>query len=190
MNIFSKIYLRIINLVESKYTIYYLSVISFLEASILPYPPPDIILVPMTLKHPEKAYYFAFICTIFSVFGGLIGYFLGEVLLQFLLNFELIKPESVTHIKTSFNTYGIWVVGIVAFSPIPYKLATITAGTMSMALLPFIIISLVSRATRYYLVVSLIKTYGQQYDKWLKKYINHLGYILIIVITLGVWYAS
>jgi membrane protein YqaA with SNARE-associated domain len=190
MDIFSQIYLRILNWAESRYAIYYLSVVSFLESSILPYPPPDVILAPMALKRPDKAYYFAFICTIFSVLGGLAGYFLGDVLLQFLLGFKLIKLESIAHIKTFFDTYGVWVVGIAAFSPIPYKLATITAGTMSMALLPFIIISLIARAARYYLVASLVKAYGQQCDQWLQKYIDRLGYVLVVVIALGIWYAS
>ncbi|ABL02469.1 conserved hypothetical protein [Candidatus Ruthia magnifica str. Cm (Calyptogena magnifica)] len=190
MDIFSKIYLRILNWAESRYAIYYLSVISFLESSILPYPPPDVILALMVLKRPDKACHFAFICTIFSVLGGLVGYFLGEVLLQFLLSFELIKPESIAYIKKIFDTYGIWMVGIAAFSPIPYKLATVTAGTMSMALLPFIIMSLITRAARYYLIISLVKAYRQQCDQWLQKYIDRLSYILIVVFALGIWYAS
>jgi Predicted membrane protein len=89
-----------------------------------------------------------------------------------------------------FDEYGFWVVGVAAFSPIPYKLATITAGTMSMSILPFIIISLIARGARYYLVAALVRAYGKQCDKWLQKYIDRLGYALIAVIVIGAWYAS
>ncbi len=190
MDFFSQIYLRVLDWAESRYAIYYLSVVSFLESSVLPYPPPDVLLAPMALKRLDKAYYFAFICTIFSTLGGLAGYFLGEVLLQFLLGYDLVKPESIELVKKWFNNYGFWVVGVAAFSPIPYKLATITAGTMSMALLPFIIISLIARGARYYLVAALVRAYGEQCDKWLQKYIDRLGYILIVVVAISAWYAS
>ncbi len=190
MNLFSQIYLRVLNWAESQYAVYYLSVVSFLESSILPYPPPDVLLAPMALKQPDKAYKFAFICTVTSVLGGLAGYLLGEVLLQFLLGFELVKPETVEMVKKWFDDYGFWVVGVAAFSPIPYKLATITAGTMSMAILPFIVISLIARGARYYLVSALVRAYGKQCDEWLQKYIDRLGYILIVVIAISAWYAS
>jgi len=144
----------------------------------------------MVLKRPHKAYYFALITTLFSVLGGLAGYFLGEILLNFLLAIELIKPEAITSVKGFFDQYGIWVVGIAAFSPIPYKLATITAGSLSMALLPFILISILARGARYYLVAGLVKTYGTQCDQWLQKYIDRLGYGLIVVVIFGAWYVS
>ena len=144
----------------------------------------------MALKQPNKAYSFALIATIFSVLGGLAGYLLGDVLLSFLLDYGLIKPESIISIKDFFDRYGIWVVGIAAFSPIPYKLATISAGSMAMPLLPFVLISLVARAARYYLIAILIKKYGAQCDQWLQKYIDRLGYGLIIVVIFGAWYAG
>lgn len=190
MQLFSRLYQKTLNWAQSKFAVYWLSVISFLESSVLPYPPPDILLAPMVLKQPNKAYRFAFIATAFSVLGGLAGYILGDILLNFLLNAELIKTDSVTTIKAFFDEYGIWVVGIAAFSPIPYKLATITAGSMAMPILPFIGISLIARGARYYLVAGLVKAYGTQCDQWLKKYINHLGYTLIVLVIFGVWYVD
>jgi membrane protein YqaA with SNARE-associated domain len=189
MKIFSKIYQKSLNLAQNKFAVYWLSVISFLEASVLPYPPPDILLAPMVLKQPNKAYSFASIATIFSVLGGLVGYLLGDILLHFLLNYELLDPEYINLIKDFFDKYGIWVVGIAAFSPIPYKLATISAGSMAMPLLPFIVISLIARGMRYYLVAGLVKAYGNTCDKWLKKYIDYLGYAFIII-AIGIWYVS
>ena len=190
MQIFSKIYQKSLDWAQSRFAVYWLSLVSFLESCVLPYPPPDVMLAPMVLKRPNKAYYFAFITTVSSVLGGLLGYVLGDILLDFLLNYELIKPASVASIKLAFDEYGIWVVAIAAFSPIPYKLATISAGSMSMALLPFILVSLVARAARYYLVALLVKTYGAACDLWLQKYIDRLGYGLIIIIIFGVWYVG
>ncbi|MBC8493754.1 MAG: DedA family protein [Candidatus Thioglobus sp.] len=190
MQIFSKIYQTALNWAHSRFAVYWLSAVSFLESSVLPYPPPDVLLAPMALKQPNKAYSFASIATIFSVLGGLAGYFLGDILLDFLLNYGLVKPESVVLIKSFFDEYGIWVVGIAAFSPIPYKLATISAGSMAMPILPFVAISIVARAARYYLVAGLVQAYGDACDQWLQKYIDRLGYGLIVIVIVGVWYVD
>ena len=87
-----------------------------------------------------------------------------------------------------FNTYGIWIILIAGFSPIPYKLFTITAGMMSMALIPFIGFSLIARGARYFLISMLVRKFGKMADAWLNKYIDWLGYLLIIAIALFLWY--
>ena len=190
MQIFSKLYQKALKWAQSQYAVYWLSVVSFLESSILPYPPPDVILAPMSLKQPNKAYRYALICTVTSVLGGLAGYFLGEILLNFLFEYGLIKTEMIDVAKQLFDQYDIWFVGLAAFSPLPYKLATITAGTMNMALLPFVLISLLARGARYYLVVFLVKKFGDQADIWLQKHIDRLGYILVVIVILGIWYVN
>ena len=190
MQLFSRLYQKTLDWAQSKFAVYWLCVISFLESSVLPYPPPDVLLAPMALKQPDRAYRFALIATVFSVLGGLAGYLLGEILLNFLLSYELIKPNSVNTIKVFFDEYEIWVVALAAFSPIPYKLATITAGSMAMPLLPFIAISLVARGARYFLVAGLVRAYGEQCDQWLQKYIDRLGYVLIVLVIFGVWYVD
>ena len=190
MKIFSRLYQKALDWAQSKYAIYWLSVVSFLESSVLPYPPPDVILAPMALKQPNKAYYYALVCTITSVLGGLVGYLLGKTLLAFLLKYGLIEATMVDTAKTWFDQYNIWLVGLAAFTPLPYKLATITAGTMNMAILPFVLISLLARGARYYLEVFLVKKFGSQADIWLQKHIDRLGYALIIIVILGIWYVN
>ncbi len=190
MQIFSKLYQQSLDWAQSRFAVYWLALISFLESSVLPYPPPDVLLAPMVLKQTNKAYYFALIATLFSVLGGLAGYLLGDILLNFLLNYELIKPASITLVKDFFDQYGIWLVGIAAFSPIPYKLTTISAGSVAMPLLPFIAISLLARGARYYLLAKLVKVYGDSCDRWLQKYMDRLGYGLIVLVILGVWYVD
>ena len=94
-------------------------------------------------------------------------------------------------INKKLTTYGIWIILIAGFSPIPYKLFTISAGMMSMPLLPFVIFSLVARSARYLLIAFLVRKFGKRADAWLNKYIDRLGYalIVIIVVVLGISYA-
>ena len=108
MQIFSRLYQKALKWAQSQYAVYWLSVVSFLESSILPYPPPDVILAPMSLKQPSKAYRYALICTITSVLGGLAGYFLGEMLLAFLLEYNLIKASMVDTAKYRIFQTKFW----------------------------------------------------------------------------------
>lgn len=192
MQIFSKLYQKALDWTQSKYAVYWLSLISFIESFILPYPPPDVLLAPMTLKRPNKAYQFALICTILSVLGGMVGYFLGAFLID-IIHPLLVKLHYIDHLATVkrwFSEYGIWIVAIAGFSPMPYKIFTIGAGVVSMALLPFILMSLLARGMRFFLVVFFVKKFGDACDVWLKKYIDRLGYVLIIAVILGIWYAK
>lgn len=190
MQIFLKIYQKSLIWAQSKYALYWLSVVSFAESFILPYPPPDVILAPMAFKHPNQAYYYAMVTTITSVLGGIVGYFIGayglELLLPFLqkMNYLPILEKS----KLWFDIYGVWVIAIAGFSPVPYKIFTLSAGILSMAFLPFVMISLLARGMRYYLVAFLVKKFGKSCDIWLQKYIDRLGYALIIIIILGLWW--
>jgi membrane protein YqaA with SNARE-associated domain len=192
VQIFSKLYHKTLEWAQSKHAVYWLSLISFIESFILPYPPPDVLLAPMVLKKPEKAYQFTLICTALSVLGGVVGYFLGALLIDVIqpLLVKLHYIDKLETVKTWFAEYGIWIVALAGFSPMPYKIFTLGAGIANMALLPFILISLLARGTRFFLVAFFVKKLGDACDIWLKKYIDRLGYILIIIIALGLWYAK
>jgi membrane protein YqaA with SNARE-associated domain len=192
VKLFSKIYRKSLDWAQSKYAVYWLSVISFVESFILPYPPPDVLLVPMAFKKPKKAYRFALICTVLSVLGGIVGYYLGAFLLESIepLLVKLHYMGKLDTIKGWFEQYGIWIIAIAGFSPIPYKIFTIGAGIVGMAFLPFVLMSLLARGARFFLVAFLVKKFGPDCDKWLKKYIDRLGNALIIMIALGILYAE
>ena len=190
MRPFHTLYNKILDWSSSRFAIYWLSLISFLESSILPYPIQDLLLASMSLKNRSKAYYFATICTISSVLGAITGYFIGVYAINFImpmldkLNYlpELYSAEQL------FNNYGVLIILIAGFSPIPYKLFTISAGMMSMPLLPFVAFSIIARGARYFLISLLVRKFGKKTDAWLNKYIDRLGYLLIIVVALGIWY--
>lgn len=191
MQIFSKLYQKALNWAQSKYAIYWLTLISFSESFVLPYPPPDVLLAPMALKKPKKAYHFAWVCTVFSVAGGVVGYYLGAFLLDAItpLLTKLHYIDKLDTIRLWFEQYGIWIIAIAGFSPMPYKIFTLGAGIANMAFLPFVLMSLLARGMRFFLVAFFIKKFGNACDVWLRKYIDRLGYVLIIVVGLGIWYA-
>jgi len=164
----------------------YLSILSFIESSFFPFPPPDVMLAPMALANREKAWYYAFLTTVMSVLGGLFGYLLG------VFAFELIEPviKSVGYwdkfetIKFWFTEWGIGVIFIAGFSPIPYKLITITSGVVGMALIPFIIASIIGRASRFYLVAGLIYLGGEKMERNLRKHIDTIGWGMVVLVVI------
>ena len=191
MRPFHFIYSKILDWSASRFAILWLSLISFLESSILPIPLQDLLLASMVLKKRSKAFYFATICTVASVIGAIVGYYIGvyaiNLIMPMLNKFNYI-PELYTAEKY-FNTYGIWIILIAGFSPIPYKLFTITAGMMAMPIIPFVVFSLIARGARYFLISYLVRKLGKMADTWLNKYIDWLGYLLIIIIVFLVLYA-
>ena len=140
-------------------------------------------LAPMSLAVPGRAWYFASLATMASAAGGVLGYVIGH------FAFGIVEPylqdlgygEAFIRVKEWFDEWGVWVVFIAGFSPIPYKLFTIAAGTMSMAFLPFVIASVVGRGARFFLVAGLISWGGKEMERLLRVYIDKLGWFLVIV---------
>ena len=166
-----------------RHATYYLSGLSFAESCVLPFPPPDVMLAPMSLALPSKAWRFAFITTITSVLGGLLGYAIG------IYFFNLIEPllhdygywERYENAVAIFKEWGPWAVFIAGFSPIPYKVFTISAGALSMALLPFVLASLVGRGLRFFLVAGLMYWGGEQMEHRLKQYVDRIGWAVVVI---------
>lgn len=188
MKLFSKIYDRVIQWSAHKHAVYYLSGLSFAEASFFPLPP-DIMLAPMTLSKPHMAWRYASLTAITSTLGGVFGYLIG------LFCFELIYPiilkvgyaEAYLTAQMWFSNWGFWAMFIAAFTPIPYKLFTVAAGALQMALMPFILASLIGRAARFFLVAALIRWGGPQIDKLLRRFIDIIGWS-VVVLGLGLYF--
>jgi len=190
MRPFHSIYNKILDYSSSRFAILWLSAISFLESIILPVPLQDLLLASMSLRNRSKAFYFAAICTIASVLGAVLGYYIGiqaeNHILPILINLDYESKFETAQMY--FQTYGIYIILIAGFSPIPYKVFTIAAGMMSMSLLPFVVFSLIARGARYFLISFLVRKFGKMADAWLNKYIDWLGYLVIITIALFIWY--
>jgi membrane protein YqaA with SNARE-associated domain len=182
MKVFSKIYDRVMHWSKHRHATYYLSGLSFAEASFFPLPP-DLMLAPMSLSKPHLAWRYAAITAIASTLGGIFGYVIG------VFGFELIYPWIVkvgyeaSYLKAQhwFNEWGFWAMFIAAFTPIPYKLFTVAAGALRMAILPFIVASLIGRSMRFFLVAGLMRWGGEQMDQVLRKYVDRIGFAVIII---------
>ena len=193
MRPFYTLYNKILEWSSSRFAVIWLATISFLESSILPWPIQDFLLASMSLKNRSKAFYFAAICTIASVLGGIAGYYIGVYAIVKIgpILANLGYESKIELLKSYFETWDIWFILVAGFSPIPYKLFTITAGILGMSIFPFIALSLISRGARYFLISYLVRKFGKRADAWLNKYIDRLGYalIVIIVVVLGISYA-
>ena len=150
MKLFSNIYKKVIELSKHRHAEYYLGGLSFAESSFFPIPP-DVMLMPMSLARPERWVRYALLTTIASVLGGVAGYFLGVWAYEWLEStITGGYADKFEQAKNLFNAWGPWAVLVAGFSPIPYKLFTITAGLLSMAFLPFLIASIVGRGARFF----------------------------------------
>lgn len=183
MSLFSSLYDKVLTWSKHPKAPWYLGGMSFAESSFFPIPP-DVMLMPMALAKPEKAFQYAWITTIFSLLGGLLGYAIGYWLLD--LVWPLIESigyvDKYRQIEGFFADYGVWIVFIAGFSPIPYKLFTVTAGATSMALLPFIVASLIGRGARFFLVAWLMKVGGERYEPKIRQWIDWIGWLVIALV--------
>lgn len=186
---FSIMFDKVMKWAEHRHAPFYLAGLSIVESAFLPVPPPDVMLAPMSLAQPKRAWFYAMLTTLTSVLGGILGYLLG------MFAFELIEPlihqanywSQYEKAELWFEQWGIWVVFIAGFSPIPYKLFTISAGVASMAFWPFVLASAIGRGTRFYLVAGVMLWGGEKMQYTLRQYIDRIGWILVVTIIIAYW---
>lgn len=187
MTLFSTMYDKVITWSRLPNAKWYLSGLSFTESSFF-LVPPDVMLAPMSLANPSRAWQFAFITTIASVLGGLFGYFIG------MSAFDWIQPylqdshywEVFQKSQAMFKEYGFWAIFVAGFSPIPYKVFTIGAGAFGIALMPFVLASLIGRGLRFYMVAGLMKWGGAPMEEKLKQYVDYIGWAVVLIAALAV----
>ena len=182
MKIFTRLYDLALQWSKHPHAPRYLAGLSFAESSFFPVPV-DVMLAPMALAKPGKAWRFALIATVASVAGGVMGFLIG----YFAIDMILPVLEKLGYMKSYesavgwFNEWGLIAVFIAGFSPIPYKVFTITAGALSMMLLPFILISLVARGARFYLVAGVMVWGGEKMEAGLRRYMDIMGWAVVII---------
>lgn len=186
MKLFAPLYERAMQWARHRHAPWYLGGMSFAESSFFPIPP-DVMLAPMALARPEKAWLYAWITTLALVAGGVFGYFIG------LLAFDAIEPWLQTSrywgaYQTAtqwFDEWGVVAVFIAGFSPIPYKVFTIAAGALSMALLPFTLASVIGRGGRFFLVAGLMRWGGARMEAQIRQHIDRLGWATVALVAVG-----
>jgi membrane protein YqaA with SNARE-associated domain len=161
--------------------------VAFAESSFFPIPP-DVVLIPMMLANPRRAWWLAGLCTVASVIGGLVGYAIGYFLFatvgSWLIN--LYGLQSGFHeFQQKYAEWGAWIILAKGVTPIPYKLVTITSGVAQFPLGLFILSSIVSRGLRFFLIAVLMRVYGEKVRYYLEKYMNWAFWGFIVLVALG-----
>lgn len=182
MPIFTSLYDRSMALARHQHATWYLAGLSFSESSFFPVPP-DIMLAPMSMARPDRAMFYAAITTLASVIGGVFGYLIGY------FAFDLLEPwvhkagywDKYLQVREWFDVWGFWAILIAGFSPIPYKVFTIAAGTLSMNLPLFIVGSTLGRGGRFFLVAGLLSWGGPRMESMLRTYIERIGWLVVVV---------
>ncbi len=180
-----KLYNATLKLAGTKYALPALIGVSFIESSIFPIPP-DVLLIPMCLARRDRAFFYAFMCTIASVLGGIAGYGIGYFFYE-----EVGKPvldmygkaEYFDSFAGRYNEWGAWIVLGAGVTPFPYKVITIASGVAQMNLLSFTVFSAIARGIRFFLVAGLIWKFGEPILKFIDKYLPWLatlGFALLI----------
>lgn len=177
---FLRLYDRVIALSGHPRAQAFLAALSFTESSVFPIPP-DVMLAPMCLAKPEKSWRYAAVCTFFSVLGGMAGYLIGK------LAFGWIEPwlldsryaDTFASAVAAFETWGFWYILVAGFTPIPYKIFTVSAGVVGMPFLTFVGGSVIGRGGRFFLVAALIRLGGEKLAGQLRRYVDVIGWAVI-----------
>jgi membrane protein YqaA with SNARE-associated domain len=186
VKLFAPLYTRAMQWARHRHAPWYLGGLSFAESSFFPIPP-DVMLAPMALARPDRAWRYAWITTLASVAGGMLGYLIG------LMAFAAIEPWLQTsrywgayELATAwFGEWGVVAVLIAGFSPIPYKVFTIAAGALSMAFLPFALASMIGRGARFFMVAGLMRWGGARMEAQLHQHIDRLGWASVALVVVG-----
>ena len=188
MNLLRKLYDWTLEKSKNPKAPWFLAIISFSESSFFLIPP-DVILIPMIIAKRAKAWFFAFICTISSVLGGVAGYLIGYF-------FYLTIGEFIIELYSYQNEYSdfkskyegeiwLWFVFFAGLTPFPFKIITIASGAFKINVISFIAIALVSRGLRFYLVATLLKFFGNYIKEYIDKYFNLFTFVFFILLIGG-----
>ena len=165
-----------------------LGIISFVESSFFPIPP-DVMLIPMSIARPSRAYYYATLCTITSVAGGLVGYAIGAVLYDSIGQWLIALygyGDKVEAFRAAYNAYGAWIILLKGVTPIPYKIVTITSGFAGYNIFLFVILSMIARGMRFYLLAFLLHRYGERARAILEERLEFWVLLGAVVLVAGI----
>jgi len=187
VKIFSALYEWTLKWAEHKFAPRILALLTFAESVFFPIPP-DVLLAPMVLAKPERAWRLASLTTAASVIGGIVGYGLGYLMfepwIQPLIT-EFGYQARFDKAMLWFSDWGVWVVFIAGFSPIPYKLFTLSAGFLQMAFLPFLLASAIGRGMRFFIVAGVIRWGGAPMEQKIRQWVDVLGWLIVAIIVIA-----
>lgn len=174
---------------QSRYGTGALFVLSFVEASFFPIPP-DVLLIALCVGRPNRSYFYAAVCLVGSVLGGIFGFFIGMELWPvigqwFFAYIPGFTPQVFERVASLYRDNAGWAVFTAGFTPIPYKVFTISAGIASISFAVFIVASIASRGLRFFLVAGLIRAFGAGVDRFIRSYFDILSIAFTVLLVGG-----
>ncbi|MBI3434386.1 MAG: DedA family protein [Proteobacteria bacterium] len=173
---------------DKPYAVWLLGAVSFAESSIFPIPP-DTMLIPMSLARPQRAWFFATLCTLTSVAGGVLGWFIGAYLYDS-IGMWLITiygyGNRVESFREAYNHWGAWIILLKGLTPIPYKIVTITSGFAGYNIWMFILCSFIARGMRFYLAAFLLSRYGLRIRAIIEERLTFWFTISVVILVAGI----
>ncbi|MEE8044792.1 MAG: DedA family protein [Thermodesulfobacteriota bacterium] len=184
---FRRLYNWVLGWADTKYGVPALAIVSFAESSFFPVPP-DPLLMALSLGKPKRAFWYALVCSVMSVLGGIFGYFIGWALWGLMSSFFLtyvFSPEAFDFVRAQYEQNAFLAILGAAITPIPYKVFTVTAGVFHINLLYLILASAIGRSVRFFLEAGLVYFFGEQIRNFIDKYFNLLVTLFFILILAG-----
>lgn len=182
-----RLYNWTLGLAESPHALWALAIVSFVESSFFPIPP-DVLMIPMIIARPNKAFLIAGVCTIASVLGALLGYYIGYSLFdtigQQILDFYH-KADDFDAFAARYNEYGAWAVLIAGVTPFPFKVITIASGVTQLSLPVFIVSAIIARSLRFFIVATLLWKYGAPIRDFIERRLNLLFIVFCVLLVAG-----
>ena len=176
---------------QSPYALWVLAAVAFVESSVFPIPP-DVLMIPMIIARPNKAFLIAAVATVSSVLGGMLGYAIGAFAFDTVgrpILEALGKADSMAAFNERFNGVGFWAVLIAGVTPFPYKVITIMSGWTAMPLATFIVTSIIARALRFFIVAALLWKFGEPIRDFIERRLG-LVFILFCLLLVGGFLAA
>lgn len=175
-----------ISLARSPHALWALAIVSFVESSFFPIPP-DVLMIPLIIARPSRAFLIAAVATVSSVAGGMFGYYIGAVLMESVGQPILAlygKADSFEEMSAVFNQYGAWAVIVAGVTFLPFKVITIASGVTGLSLPVFIVSSIFARALRFFLVAALLWRFGAPIRDFIERRLG-LMFVLFCVLLIG-----
>jgi membrane protein YqaA with SNARE-associated domain len=189
---FKRLYQWILSLAESEHAPYALAAVAFAESSFFPIPP-DVILIPMSLATPRRAWRYAAIATVASVLGGMVGYGIGALLFDTLGQWLIHLygyADRMAALKETYAHWGALVILIKGLTPIPYKLVTIVSGLLGYNFALFVLLSILTRGARFFLLAGALNWFGDPLRLALERHFALFLGLIAITIVVGFWIAA
>lgn len=185
---FRKMYAWVEGFAERPNALWALFVIAFAESSFFPIPP-DVLLIALAITFPRKSMRFAAVCVLGSALGAILGYYIGYALMESVGHPIIAAYHAQAYwikVETAYRgEFGVWFLVAAAFTPIPFKVATIAAGATQMPFVPFIVAAALGRAGRFFLVAGLIWKFGPRVKSFIDRYFDKLSIAFIVLLVLG-----